>query len=105
MYDMSGSIWEWCSDEMRTYTRHTRDPHEGASGSVDVRARALRGGSWRRSRRLGRLKARAQGEATLRRRYVGFRVARPLLPLDPTYLQAGPKKAEIKGSVVKLSEQ
>lgn len=104
LFDMSGSVWEWCSDEMRTYTRHTKDPHAGASGSRDVRVRALRGGSWRRSKIFGRLKARAQGEATLRRRYVGFRVARPLLPIDPSLI-GEPKKAEIKGAVVKLSKQ
>lgn len=104
LYDMSGSVWEWCSDEMRTYTRHVRDPHFGAQGSSDVRVRALRGGSWRRSKIFARVKARSQGEATLRRRQVGFRIARPLLPVDPSLMNTASKKPEIKGAVVKLSE-
>ena len=82
--DMSGSVWEWCSDALRTYTRHIKDPRAGAEGSVDVVERVIRGGSWRRSAVFGRVKMRAKANALQRRRYIGFRVARPLLPVMPT---------------------
>ena len=43
IYDMSGNVFEWCSDVYEDYTEATQnDPQGGTSGTV----RVVRGGAW-----------------------------------------------------------
>ena len=43
IYDMSGNVWEWCSDWYGTYNSYTETNPTGVSSGV---SRVLRGGSW-----------------------------------------------------------
>lgn len=75
LFDMHGSLWEWCWDGHRGYAAgETRDP-TGPPGPSD--ARVVRGGSWWNDPAESRSAYRAAISPVRRESYRGFRVCAP----------------------------
>jgi formylglycine-generating enzyme required for sulfatase activity len=69
IYDMSGNVWEWCSDEWAPYPGCS-EPKE-----VERSVRVLRGGSWNYYDVYCRVAYRFRSNDSSRFNFLGFRLA------------------------------
>jgi hypothetical protein len=71
IYDMSGNVWEWCSDLYGSYSSREQTNPKGVSSGSD---RVLRGGSWYDGAKGCQVSFRFRRSSVSRNNILGFRL-------------------------------
>lgn len=96
LYDMSGNVWEWCSD-LFSFSYYEKSPKENPKGAKSGSYRSVRGGSYDYPVNSCTVTSRGSSLQTKRDESVGFRLVEPDEPESSSW--PGPVRDLVKDMV------